>query len=49
MKWVCRLPSTVLLSIIGAALLAPAVSAATVTVSLLSGPLAITDAPATLV
>jgi len=49
MKWVCRLPLIVLLFVIGYSLLAPAVSAATVTVALLPGPLAITDAPATLV
>jgi len=49
MKWVCRLPSPVLLFVIGYSLLVPTVSAATVTVALLPGPLAITDAPATLV
>ncbi len=49
MKWICRLLSPVSLFIIGAALLAPAVSAATVTVTLLPGPLAITDAPPTLI
>ncbi len=38
-----------MLCIIGVALLASAVSAATVTVTLLPGPLAITDSPATLV
>ena len=49
MKRIYRLLSIVLLFIIGTALFAPAVSAATVTVTLLPGPLAITDAPSTLV
>lgn len=49
MKWICRLPSPVLLFAIAYSLLVPAVSAATVTVALLPGPLAITDMPSILV